>query len=428
MKKTWIVVVSLCAFFVVGGCAVYEESEGLDLPAYESQMTTHELPTITSKAGMPQICQLSVTINPSDYQDSAKDVAIDSTGIYVIGTDEQNAQGDLQWRIEKRSHRDGSIIWVQTSNPVQDSHDAWDKANALALDSTGLYVVGSDIQLRLRYQWRIEKRDLIDGNLLWVKTGNEGGSATDVAVDQSGIYVVGEDRPEPGGLSRWVVEKRSLTDGSTLWRRTYDQTDHEDLARSVALTSDAVYVVGRQGGRQSYRTRLEKRNLDDGTLVWIQSGDSPTPYPGNFADKVAVDASGVYLAGTQSTDIPNYQWLIEKRDHQSGDLIWRQTYNPSDSTDTATAVAVDETGLYVAGYDSVPGTVEHPWISRWRIEKRNLSDGELVWDRLFDPNDGGSPNAIALDAECIHVVGSDESLKSDSNPVDRQWRIERMSL
>ena len=409
------VVMILCA----GGCADYED-DGAGLQNYEVLKASSEYSTYSADPGTVLCCNRTITHNPSEHGEGARDVAVDSTGFYVIGSDSQSGRGDEQWRIEKRNHRDGGIIWLQTNNPVQDERDASDHANAVALDHSALYVVGSDIQLRTRSQWRMEKRRLSDGEILWVQTGSEGGSATDVAVDETGLYVVGEDRPVPGGFSRWVVEKRALDDGGVIWRHEYDQPDHEDLAYAVALAGDALFVVGRQGGRYDYHTRLEKRNLDDGELVWVQSGDSPTAYPANTAKDLAVDATSVYLVGAQSTGTPDYQILMEKRDLQTGETIWTQTDNPSESTDVARAVAVDESGLYVAGYDSVPGPLDRD--HRWRIEKRGLSDGALLWKRIIDPStDRDRPAAVAVDAQCIHVVGSDRSYP------DSQWRMERLN-
>jgi hypothetical protein len=95
----------------------------------------------------------------------AYSVAVDSTGIYVVGYD--SSPGNSQWRIEKRSLNDGSLIWSVTSNPSSGS----DSANSVAVDSTGIYVVGYDYAPG-NYQWRIEKRNLNDGSLIWSITSN----------------------------------------------------------------------------------------------------------------------------------------------------------------------------------------------------------------------------------------------------------------
>ena len=80
-------------------------------------------------------------------------MAADSTGIYVVGDDD--IPGNYRWRIEKRSLTDGALIWSQVSDPSAGA----DYATAVAADSTGIYVVGSD-NVPGNEQWRIEKRDL----------------------------------------------------------------------------------------------------------------------------------------------------------------------------------------------------------------------------------------------------------------------------
>ena len=58
-----------------------------------------------------------------------------------------------------------------------------------------------------------------------------------------------------------------------------------------------------------------------------------------------------------------------------GDLIWVQTSNPGDQNALAYAVAVDGTGIYVVGYDYPPSIPQF----EWRIEKRSLGNGSLIW-------------------------------------------------
>ena len=54
--------------------------------------------------------------------------------------------------MEKRSLTDGSKIWTRVGDPSS----GWDQALGVAVDGTGVYVVGSDEVLHKR--WRIEKR------------------------------------------------------------------------------------------------------------------------------------------------------------------------------------------------------------------------------------------------------------------------------
>ena len=74
--------------------------------------------------------------NPSTTIDSVLGVAVDGTGVYVVGYD--NSPGNNEWRLEKRSLTSGGTIWTQTENPSTGD----DVAYGVAVDGTGVY--GSD--------------------------------------------------------------------------------------------------------------------------------------------------------------------------------------------------------------------------------------------------------------------------------------------
>ncbi len=87
---------------------------------------------------------------------------MDSSGLYVVGYEQTPVMaGDVQWRIEKRSLTNGLLIGplgtggVVTSNPSSGD----DKATAVAVDSSGLYVVGYDQSPVIAgdVEWRVEK-------------------------------------------------------------------------------------------------------------------------------------------------------------------------------------------------------------------------------------------------------------------------------
>ena len=99
-----------------------------------------------------------VTGNPSASYDEAYSIAIDSTAMYVIGCD-CSPGGDCQWRIEKRSLTDGSLISAFGTGGVvtSDPSTGTDFTRGIAIDSTAMYVVGWDSSPG-NDQWRIEKR------------------------------------------------------------------------------------------------------------------------------------------------------------------------------------------------------------------------------------------------------------------------------
>jgi len=325
-----------------------------------------------------------VTSNPSTGLDMAMGIAIDSTAIYVVGFD--HGPGDYQWRIEKRSLTDGSLVsgfgtgGIVTGNPSTGEDEAYD----IAIDSTAMYVVGRDY-VPGNWEWRIEKRSLTDGSLVTgfgtggVVTSNPctgADMAQNIAIDSTAMYVIGSDY-SPGN-NQWRIEKRSLTDGGLVTGFgtggvvTSNPSTSDDLASGIAIDSTAMYVVGRDASPGHWQWRIEKRNLTDGGLVTgFGTGGVATsdPSAGNGAAGIAIDSTAIYVVGYDFSPLNN-QWRIEKRNLADGGLVTGfgtggvVTSNPSTGEDGALDIAIDSTAMYVTGYDHGPGN------NQWRIEKR----------------------------------------------------------
>ena len=226
----------------------------------------------------------------------------------------------------------------------------------------------------------------MDGLLVWDQFSDPGSGVGDIAdgmdwaydacIFSSNLYVVGYDN-SPGGTDfsdyQWRVEKRDLVDGSLVWSRVFNPTDHAEFARGVAVDMSGVYIVGVDFtvGDVESQWRVEKRSHTDGSLLWVQHSNQVFFYL-ESAMGVAVDSSGVYVVGYTSTGEPKPVWRIEKRNPSDGVLIWSQSVDPIVCTGIPVRVALDDTGLYVVGYDDSQG--DH----QWRIEKRNLEDGSLI--------------------------------------------------
>jgi len=192
----------------------------------------------------------------------------------------------------------GDLIWIQTSNPSDQS----DLAYAVAVDGSGIYVVGYDYPPSIpQFEWRIEKRNLANGSLVWVQTsdpssGNDG--AYDVAVDSSGIYVVGTDTsPGPGsGNSQWRIEKRKLTDGSLIWNQTNNPSPISDSALGVAVDSSGVYIVGSDNspGLADYQWRIEKRDPGRPVTKLVITASPSSVTAGSWTTKYTVQRRDHY--------------------------------------------------------------------------------------------------------------------------------------
>ena len=202
-----------------------------------------------------------------------------------------------------------------------------------------------------------------EGDLVWTQVNNPSAisdAAGPIAVDASGIYVAGYDTI-PGNY-QWRIEKRSLSDGAVIWTKTSNPSSDTDYATAIAIDASGIYVAGYDyvSGR-FFRWRIEKRSLSDGAVIWTKTNDPSASH--DIANAITIDASGIYVAGFDSI-LANYQWRIEKHSLSDGAVIWTKTNNPSASSDVPGGIAVDAIGIYVAGNDRASVN------DQWRIEKR----------------------------------------------------------
>ena len=84
---------------------------------------------------------------------------MNSAMIHAHGVQHESRFGinyhDSRWRVEKRSTTDGSRFWKKTVDITGEIEMAQD----VAVDGTGIYIVGFDKCTELNSRWRMEKRN-----------------------------------------------------------------------------------------------------------------------------------------------------------------------------------------------------------------------------------------------------------------------------
>jgi hypothetical protein len=392
----------------------------------------------------PHLTPFSIVENPSTGSDVVNDIAVDGYYIYLAGWDETLGNG--QWRIEKRDITTGELVSAFSTDGVVQSNPSSNREEPLsiAVDGQYIYVAGYDRDL-INAQWRIEKRDISTGSLVSnfdsdgialsnPSSGNDLSWA--IAVDTQFMYIAGND--EFPGDSQWRVEKRDLNTGDLDIGFDSDgvvqsnPSSNFDFARSIAIDSQYVYIVGYDefpvsGDRQ---WRIEKRDIITGAPDTGFDGDgivnlSPSLDSNDEIKSIVLDLNYIYVAGYDNVEV-NPRLRIEKRNKTTGALITDfdtdgvVVLNPSASIDMALDVVVDNQHIYVAGEDRSPEN------SQWRIEKRDKTTGALIsaFDTdgvlIINPSAGDDvPQAITVDCWYIYVAGYDQESG------DRQWRIEK---
>jgi uncharacterized protein (TIGR03437 family) len=240
-------------------------------------------------------------------------------------------------------------------------------ANGVAVDATGVYVTGGE-----NYGF-VRKYDL-DDNELWTRTFDvRSHGAKAIAVNGASVYVLGFVEPGFHSGSSSLLRKYDAG-GNQLWIRQFS-----GIGNSVAADATGIYVVFFVHG--SSPEGFLRKYSGDGEELWTRSLSSDLP------DAVAVDATGVYVAGRN---------FLQKYSG-TGEKLWTRQFPDIFQT----SIAVEATGVYVAGETE----------SRVILRKYDLSGNEL-WIREYDwsslPQDETGYHrmaGVAADPSGVYIVG-----------------------
>jgi uncharacterized protein (TIGR03437 family) len=287
-----------------------------------------------------------------------------------------------------------TVQWIRQFG----SFDA-DLGNAVAANSTGIYVAGYTLATipggnpAGNTDAFLRKYDA-SGNIVWTQQFGTPGfdQATAVAVDSTGVYVAGltaDDFPgqNHAGATDVFLRKYSF-DGTEVWTKQFGTSANEQ-AYAVAAGSGFVVVAGQAalalpgqtafGGADAFVREYDT----DGTERWTrQFGTSG----GDVAYGVAIDASGVYTGGDTSGTFPgqsqvgNLDAFVQKHDH-SGTPLWIRQFG-STGEDRLRAVGVS-TGVYAGGhtFGTFPGQTKSAVLDAF-VAHFDLN-GVPAWARQF---------------------------------------------
>jgi hypothetical protein len=223
----------------------------------------------------------------------------------------------------------------------------------------------------------------------------------DVAVGSNGLhYAVG------GGAGLAFV--RSYSGAGVLQQGVY----FVDLvgtskAFGVAVDASGVYVVGSVvTGPTSSDVVVRKLNILDLTDVeWtVQLASSEI----SSATAVAVDGGGVYVAGYTGLTEPSLNsadGFVNKYDAGDGTLIWASTIGtPAD--DFAFGVTVDFGSVYASGYTAgqLPSQISSGLNDAF-VRKIDAATGGVLWTSQFGTASDDFALSVAANASGVYVAG-----------------------
>ena len=264
----------------------------------------------------------------------------------------------------------------------------------------------------------VSKLDL-DGNVVWSR--QFGTSAVDTvlgaAADAGGVYVVGYTdgalQGASAGSSDAFVRKYD-PDGNVVWTRQFGGAalDH---ALAAAVDATGLYVAGfvemtalpgqtLAGGADAF---VRKYDFNGNELWTRQFGTANT----EKAYGVAVDPSGVYVAGETNgelaTSAGGTDYFLRKYD-TSGAAVWTRQFGTTttDGADYGGGVAVNSSGVYVTGCTTgtFPGQTKAGGLFDAFVQKFDLN-GNAQWTRQFGTVDDDWGYGIALGSQHVYAAG-----------------------
>jgi hypothetical protein len=308
------------------------------------------------------------------------------------------------------------VEWLQKYQTIG---PAWNGANAVAADGQGyVYVAGAtggDFPGEPNQGSTdafVRKYDAT-GAEVWTRDLGTPFSdqALGVAADVNGVYVVGSvatalpGQTFAGGQSDAFIRRYDV-DGHELWTRQLGNTG-TDQAQAVAVDATGVYVAGFMtgttpptvsGGADGF---LRKYDLL-GNVLWDSS------FATTGADRalgVAASPAGVFVTGVVGAALPGQSAAggsdaFVRRYGQNGSEVWTRQFGTT-STDGGLAVWADASNVYVAG---AAGGVLPGGSAGGAFVRKYAIDGTVAWTRQL----GGSidqATGVAVNGAGVHIAG-----------------------
>ncbi|MFC1671897.1 hypothetical protein ACFL01_02050 [Planctomycetota bacterium] len=335
------------------------------------------------------------TTDPPAYQTNAANISYDPGALsysttYYWRIDSTNSSGTTTGTVWSFQTPAG---WTQTTNPSDES----DRPVAIAQDTDYLYIGGYDTNPSDN-QWRIEKRNKSDGELVYAVTSNPlsplgNDRILGITVDESHLYAVGRNDNAGDASSEWRIEKRDKTTGDldtgfgTGGVIAGNYSAGYDHAFAVIVHNEDLYVGGEDSSTGLYQFRVEKRDRTTGALDaafgdnGVVTGAAVTGMHAG-ARCLLIENNDLYVSGWDG-DPPNFVWRLEKRDKDTGELdVSFGTDGIATSTNNShsvvweqqVSIGIDTDSLYVGGRATLTPVPVDTW---WRIEKRSKTTGAL---------------------------------------------------
>lgn len=226
-------------------------------------------------------------------------------------------------------------------------------------------------------------------------------SVKKVLYSDTNVYIVGEGKNEKLKIQSRDINDMNKIIWSVVFKDVANVKGHFECSASLETTAqgDFIYILGSNGTLYNIsdgpdpateidlRWYIAKINGQNGVVIWSHISDR------RFRDTesetigaISHNSSGVYVLGDRSLSIfPKRTVVVEKRDKQTGKIIWEKTKVglwPG-------LLAISDENCYATGFNSYtifyPG--EYYWFPTFTgVYKFNCSDGAIEWYRELSRN------------------------------------------
>ena len=248
----------------------------------------------------------------------------------------------------------------------------------------------------------------------WIRqfgtTGHDRAAA--IAVNASGVYVGGgTEGTLPGQRSAGGVDAfvgRYNTSGVEVWMRQFGTAGVDEIL-AIAVDDTGLYVAGDTQGTLSAQTGapagphafVRKYDLN-GAEAWTREFGT-----GHTDEVLALTsgAAGVYAAGDTTVTAPPYDDAFVATFDVRGKSGWSHGFGTA-AVDRATAIAVNASGVYVAG--ATQGTLRGltgAGDADGFLRKYDI-DGAEIWTRQFGTSESDEILSMAIDASGLYLAGA----------------------
>src|SRR5262245_15025878 len=227
-----------------------------------------------------------------------------------------------------------------------------------------------------------------EGQELWSRQFDALDDYCCIAADESGVYAterLGEN------FETGLIRKFAL-DGRELWTRQI-----QGAVRAADTSDSGLYVIVLEPQPKSWGILSVRKYDQNGVELWRKPFET---YPGWGGLSLVADSTGMSIAS--QTHLRKYGL--------SGDVLWTRSLPVPGEDGYVRGLAVDGTGLYVAG--SLQGGRIFGALSGqcWAGDSDAFvlkydTDGNEVWSRQFGTRYGDYPSALALDETAIYLSG-----------------------